>query len=62
MKERNALDRLNYALKDSGKKALARHAKVDQPIVFRDSKNRLVKKFVDGKIEFIVFQESDYSF
>ncbi len=48
------LAKLNQALKDSGKKALKRHASFNQPIVFRDDKDQLVEKYYDGKIVVIL--------
>jgi 23S rRNA A2030 N6-methylase RlmJ len=62
MKKVNELNRLNNALKDSGKRALERHAKVNQPIVFRDKKNRMVKKYSNGKIEVMTAEELSISF
>ena len=50
MKKLNQLDRLNKALKGSGKEALARHAKFNQPIITKDKQNRMVKKYADGRI------------
>ena len=62
MGKENRLERLNKVLKGSGERALARHAKFNQPIVFRDEKNRMVKKYANGKIVVITVEELNESF
>ena len=53
MKENKKLDFLNEALRESDQAALKHHQVYNQPIVYRDNKNRLIEEYSDNRIVII---------